>query len=265
MTNEELALNIKAGDKDAEIVLWENIAALVKKNARYFCSKYSWCNLNGYYEDMLQEAFIYMISAANKYKDVSEGGKTFWGYFSTYYLPQAFEDASWGGHTKKKLGEPLNHAFSLDWALNDFGTLPIDNLIDPESEYAYAEIDDMDFWESIGNLLKRIICESPDEETGKIVLFKYLNNTKLKASADYFHMSYGKYRRRYKSGLEYAKDSLLELLENDGDRYGLSEFIESISCHKSGLKAWKERQFTSTTEWLAIRQIESVSSPSREV
>ena len=130
MTNEELALMIKSGDKNAEIILWENIAALVKKNARYFCYKYSCYNLTGSYEDMLQEAFISMISAANHYKTVDEGGKTFWGYFKSYYLAEAFDTAAWGGHTKKKLGEPLNHAFSLDCSLNDSGILPIDNIIE---------------------------------------------------------------------------------------------------------------------------------------
>lgn len=264
MTNEELALRIKDGDKNAEIILWENIAALVKKNARYFCSKYSCYNLTGYYEDMLQEAFISMISAANHYKDVSDGGKTFWGYFSTYYLAKAFDTAAWGGHTKKKLGEPLNHAFSLDCPLNDSGILPIDNFIDPESEYIYSTIDDVDFWESIGNLLIRIVCEVPDEEAKKIVMFQYLNDTTLTAGAEYFHMSYGKYRRRYMSGLKYILNSLLALLDNDDDRYGLSEFIESLSYRKSGLKAWKDRQFTSTTEWLALKHIESSSSLSHE-
>ena len=264
MTNEELALMIKNGDKNAEIILWENIASLVKKNARYFCYKYSCYNLTGSYEDMLQEAFISMISAANHYKTVDEGGKTFWGYFKSYYLAEAFDTAAWGGHTKKKLGEPLNHAFSLDCSLNDSGILPVDNFIDPESEYIYSGIDDADFWESIGNLLIRIICEVPDEEAKKIVMFQYLNDTTLKAGADYFHMSYGKYRRRYRSGLKYILNSLLALLDYGDDRYGLSELIESLSFRKSGLKAWKDRQFTSTTEWLALKQVEYSSSLSHE-
>jgi len=61
MTNEELALKVKSGDTAYLLPLWEGVKRLVELKARDY-------NKPDYYDDMIQEAYLQLQPAAERYK-----------------------------------------------------------------------------------------------------------------------------------------------------------------------------------------------------
>lgn len=109
MTNEELAVRIKTGERDRLLELWEQVRDLIARNAvrRYNSAP----GLGGVeVDDLIQAGFIAMVEAVESF-DPGAGYK-----FTTWLnlpLKTAFAEAG-GYRSEKQKMDPLHHCDSLD-------------------------------------------------------------------------------------------------------------------------------------------------------
>ena len=248
MTNEELAGLIKDGGREHTEELWQNIERFVRLKANNY-------NRPGCIDDMMQEAFLFMLEAVERY-DRAEG-KSFIGYYASYFMPNAFKTAIYGGYGESRVNSPLNKMESLDAPRGEDESVNLlDTLIDTESEEYYRRIEDADYWQCIGRLIQNGIDSIENPDIREVVQFHYERDTTFRAGSIYFGVDYPAYVNRYRSGIRYLKKYLTGLPRAEKERSGLMDYLETHGYYAGGVGAWKNRGFTSTTEWIAMKEIE---------
>lgn len=113
MTNEELAVLIQNGERDALHVLWAQVERFAARMARRYITLSGTSEAE--FDDLYNHAYIALAYAAEAYDP--ERGKTFIGYFALT-LKTAFAEAV-GRRSHKQALDPLHHAGSLDAPLGD--------------------------------------------------------------------------------------------------------------------------------------------------
>lgn len=141
MSNEELALLIKAGQRNLLPVLWEQVDRFVWSQANKMAKRLG--NRRGVsVEDLYQCGFLALVEAVDTF---SEGGKTFAGWLD-FYLKLEF--AAFGGwRTKRQENDPIFHAASLDAPIDeedDDGNTLGDLQADPTAEGAFLAVEEQD-------------------------------------------------------------------------------------------------------------------------
>lgn len=164
MTNEELAMQIQAGERDRLLELWVQIRRLAMVKAeRWVKIERGGVTL----EDLRQAAFLALYPALETW----DGGK---GQFSTWYmihLKAAFSAAT-GQRTKRDAMDPLDHAASLDTPLKDEPdsmTLG-DIIVDPGAEREMEEIAERDFAAYRREVVRRALQLLPEPQREAVVL-----------------------------------------------------------------------------------------------
>ena len=147
LTNEALALRVKEGDKEAELLLWQNVEPLITMQAVRFyvgvklhrpqqAAAFEVC-------DLTQQAFFAVLEAA-RYYDPDEEYK--YTTYLSYTLKNAFRSVV-GIRTSKRdacaYAESMDAPLSLDG--NDEGELTLASLIpDPAAEQQFDMVLDAD-------------------------------------------------------------------------------------------------------------------------
>lgn len=248
MSNEELAALIRDGSMEHTEELWSNIERFV------------WLKANNYnkpdcIDDMMQEAFIAMIEAAEKY-DPAEG-KGFIGYYASYFMPKGFRTALYGGRSESRVNSPLNNMASLDAMRGDEEDVNLlDTLIDTEAEAYYRHIEDTDYWRCIGELLQRGIDSIANPDIREEMQYHYEHDTTLKAGSEHFGVKYSVYTARYTQGIRHLRRYITSLPMEEKRRSGLMDYLESHGYYATGLGAFRNNRFTSATEMMALKEIE---------
>lgn len=178
MTNEELAVMVQSGDRDALLVLWEQVRRLVWK----YANRWAVYGGNGVEaEDLLQAGFIAVLRAVETF-DSSSGAK-----FTTYLYPVLKTEfvAATGQRTRKQQMDPLQSAASLDTPLLDdengdtFGDL----VPDPAAEAAFEAVDEADRLEHLRAVLKEAIAQlAPSHQD--VICRRYYMHEPLLSAAD---------------------------------------------------------------------------------
>lgn len=248
MNNEELAKLISGGRVDLVEELWNNIKRFVKLKAIDY-------GRPEFIDDMTQEAFITMIEAIEKYN--SDSGSGFLHYYASYFMPKAFKVAIYGSRSKGAEERPtVNHA-SLDALVEDGGdTSLLEMLEDPEGEESYRNIEEADYWRSIGEVLQRGIDSIKNDGIRNIIEFQYHHHTTLKECSRIVGISYGVCTSKYRRGLHMLRRYIDTLPREVKGKTGLSDCLGSYTYYAGGVQAWKNRAFTSATEWTALENIE---------
>ncbi|NBH62434.1 sigma-70 family RNA polymerase sigma factor [Anaerotruncus sp. 80] len=248
MTNEELALKVKSGDTAYLLPLWEGVQRLVEIKARSY-------NQPDYYDDMIQEAYLQLQPAAERYKP--SAGKSFIGYYIKYYVPNAFKIALYGGRSESRVNSPDNHLISLYRPVgDDTEACLIDELIDLEGETAHRHIEDADFWQDVGRLLRKGIKQIPSDQQREAVNFHYLHDTTFTNAAHLHGIHVNQWRSQYQNGLRKLRKFLLGLPKEEQEKSGLNDYLESHRNYAGGMGAWKNSGFTSNTEAIALKRIQ---------
>ena len=248
MSNEELSALIRSGSMEHTEELWSNIEHFV------------WLRANNYnkpdcIDDMMQEAFLAMLEAVEKY-DPAEG-RSFIGYYAAYFMPKGFKTALYGGRSESRVNSPLNNMASLDamrGGEEDVNLL--DTLVDTESEAYYRHIEDMDYWRCIGELLQRGIDSIVNPDIREMMQYHYENDTTLKAGSEHFGVKYSVYTARYTQGIRHLRRYLTGLPRAEKERSGLMDYLETHGYYAGSVGTWKNHSFTSSTEWIAMKEIE---------
>ena len=161
MTNEELAVLIKNGERDRLLELWGQVERFAHGRA------IRWERALGgragvTVEDLLQAAFLALLNALERWSP--ERGVTFLTYFKIC-LKGAFSVAC-GVRTPKMGKDPLHSAVSLDMPADpsnpDSSTLG-DLQPDPAAEAQIAAIDERDRLRQLHEALERALKTLPPE------------------------------------------------------------------------------------------------------
>lgn len=179
MSNEELALLIKAGQRNLLPVLWEQVDRFVWSQANKMAKRLG--NRRGVsVEDLYQCGFLALVEAVDTF---SEGGKTFAGWLD-FYLKLEF--AAFGGwRTKRQENDPIFHAASLDAPIDeedDDGNTLGDLQADPTAEGAFLAVEEQDRLERLRAAIEAALQTLPELQQ-EVVRTRILRDQTLKDTA----------------------------------------------------------------------------------
>lgn len=156
MSNEELAQRIKAGEKGAAAMLWQNIKNLVYKLAyRYMTLKKEACTASGVsIDDLAQEAYIAMLKAVEDW----DGEWRFTTFLGRHLLTRWDEAA----HLRTGRSDALQGAVSFEAPVSDDITLA-DAIEDKEAAYKMEQVEQRDYICRLRRDVQEAMESLPDE------------------------------------------------------------------------------------------------------
>ena len=249
----EIVSEIKSGHTDYYKELWAHVEAFVRMRAEKYARITNRYDIT---EDIIQEAYLSLYEAVDYYNP--DSNKSFIGTLAEWYLPKAFHRACYGTITN----EPLNDYTSLYSpvkAADDSQIQLIDTIIDSKSEAYYAAIENQDFWESVGEYLRKGINAMSNEEDRKLLLFMLDNNSGYGKAFEEKILG-EKSRTRYAQIFDRARKNMLRWMRSKGkiDRIktGIDDYLYSARLYSGSLGSFRNHGYSSNVERLALDLIE---------
>lgn len=195
MSNEKLAVQIKAGDTACIEQLWQNIYRLLYMLAgRVYTRRRERCAAAGVtLEDLLQECFFVLMRAVDAYDP--DAVYPFNAYIR-YHMKNTVNTLL-GYRTARQQKEPLNTCTSLDMELTGEGDGDLllgDTIEDPQSEQPFEAVEDAMMYEE----LRRAVDSLPDRER-KIIRYHFYRGLSLKDCTVLLGMHTGSYAGQVKN------------------------------------------------------------------
>ena len=172
MTNEELALRVRAGENDKILELWSCVRGYAWKQAKRWAVA-----LNGRggatAEDLAQVAFLAMLEAANTFK----GTGKFLGWYA-FYIKTNFSKAC-GLRTTRDKNDPIHNAISMQTPIADDSEEMVleDVLEDLNAARAFEEIEHNELSAIVGRALDTLT-----EQQRNVVVYRYWYGLTLEAT-----------------------------------------------------------------------------------
>lgn len=176
MSNEELAIRVKNGDADADLLLWNAVQRFVAVMA----TRYIVAHENSIEpDDLIQSGYIAMRKAANAFEP--ERGRAFLTVLG-YYLKTSFAETA-GTRTIKR--DALLYCDSLNRpafeSQEDGGEL-LDYIEDDTSECPFIDVEQMDFVKYTRSIISAAL-ETLEPVQQALLIDRYLNNKSWKYCA----------------------------------------------------------------------------------
>ncbi len=173
MTNEELSLKIKAGDKSLQGQLWEQIKHFViLKAGRYSFLHADHCRqMSLELNDLIQVGYFAMLEAIEAYSEESEYKFL---AFMNFPLQNQFNELTGLRSSKSKQArdqqQAIDNSVSLEASLNSSDDdLTLSGLIpDPEAEKALAQVEESDYLEKLNADLEKALGRIPKKQANCI-------------------------------------------------------------------------------------------------
>lgn len=165
MTNEELAVLIKAGYTEYIPQLWEQVDKFIWLKANWRADAID--GRGGVTaEDLHQAGYLALLSAVENFDPAKEYK------FLTYLdkrLKTAFAETT-GYRTKRQQLDPIQYAGSLDAPLSDDmdDVTLADSIPDPAAEAAIETVAERDCWDRLHTALEAAIATLPDDQQADI-------------------------------------------------------------------------------------------------
>lgn len=247
MTNEELAVRIKAGEPALMADLWENChkLLLLLMNRELAKGKRELMERHGVTEEDLEQELFFALRAAVKGFDPDAGFK-----FTSYlqFPVRSVIDGALGLRRTKGANDPLNqYGTSLDAPIADgedatFG----DFLRDPDSASDFEAVEEADYQTKLHADLEAALSELPERQEWTI-RSRYYEDKTLEEVAEEQSLS-----RTRVSQNEHS--ALMQLREAQALQSYRADIIEKYSYH-SGLRSFRSNNFTSGIEIAAMRLV----------
>ena len=247
MTNEELAVRIKAGEPALMADLWENChkLLLLLMHRELAKGKRELMERHGVTEEDLEQELFFALRAAVKGFDPDAGFK-----FTSYlqFPVRSVIDGALGLRRTKGASDPLNqYGTSLDAPIADgedatFG----DFLRDPDSASGFEAIEEADYQTKLHADLEAALSEL-SERKERTIRARYLEDKTIAEIAEGHNVSGETVRRD-----EY--EALMQLREAQALQSYRADIIEKYSYH-SGLRSFRSNNFTSGVEIAAMRLV----------
>lgn len=247
MTNEELAVRIKAGEPALMADLWENChkLLLLLMHRELAKGKRELMERHGVTEEDLEQELFFALRAAVKGFDPDAGFK-----FTSYlqFPVRSVIDGALGLRRTKGANDPLNqYGTSLDAPIADgedatFG----DFLRDPDSASDFEAVEEADYQTKLHADLEAALSELPERQEWTI-RSRYYEDKTLEEVAEEQSLS-----RTRVSQNEHS--ALMQLREAQALQSYRADIIEKYSYH-SGLRSFRSNNFTSGVEIAAMRLV----------
>ena len=248
MTNEELAVRIKAGEPALMADLWENCHKLLLLliHRELAKGKRELMERHGVTEEDLEQELFFALRAAVKGFDPDAGLKfTSYLQFPVRSVIDRALGLRYGG---SRSSDPINqYNTSLDAPIADgedatFG----DFLRDPDSASGFEAIEEADYLTKLHADLEAALSELPERQEQTIRL-RYYEDKTLDEVAEDQSLS-----RTRVSQNEHS--ALMQLREAQALQSYRADIIEKYSYH-SGLRSFRSNNFTSGVEIAAMRLV----------
>lgn len=183
MSNEELAIKIKAGDTALYSVLWEQVKGFIYTAAYRFYTRFTdkceRCGVNQY--DLIQSGYFALVDCVNAYKPET-------GYkllsFIKYHLMNHFREAL-GMRTVKGQGEPLNGFYdSLDMEISENGNTLMEEIADQTAGEPFEESEHRVYNEQLREMLDKIMDTALTDTQRDIIIQRYYQGKTLKETGE---------------------------------------------------------------------------------
>lgn len=232
MTNEELAISLQDGNKDALPVLWDQVQNFIYQRAwKFFQLHSAACTRAGIESsDLSQLGFLAFMDAVMAYKPRS--GYTFLT-FLRYPLKNRFREAL-GIRTSKRF--PLNESTSLDVPLmnEENGDTFADVLPDAQAEEAFREVEHKAYLERLHSDLECCLSTLPPD-LENVIRCRYYEGKTLDSIAQMQGRNREGVRQMEQKGLQKLRmGASLRILRRYHD-----DFISTHGYQGTGFTAWK--------------------------
>lgn len=160
MTNEELAVEVKAGNRERLPELWEQVRWFVWREALRRVDLSG--GMGGVTaEDLYQSGYIALVAAADTYDPVA--GRSFVGWLADY-LKTAFAVAG-GYRSRKQSLDPLHRAGTLDAPVSEDSDTTIAELIeDPSAAEDFQNAEQRLYLEQLQTTIESALAQLPEDQ-----------------------------------------------------------------------------------------------------
>lgn len=203
MTNEQLALQIQAGETSLYTPLWEQTEKLIVKLARYYYNGHK-LPASFDFEDCLQCGFIALVRSVQAYKPDK-------GYKLTSYLWNYLRNVI-AEELRIHNGKPLYKTCSYNVPVDDCGEIEMLDIIeDEEAGESFNRVELSDAQRIVREAIERL----PEDQRNIIILLYYKELT-IKQTATYLCITDGQVVELKKKAVRYLrKDRRLMELHRD--------------------------------------------------
>ena len=249
MTNEELCREIQEGRQEYIPVLWGQVSDFVAWRAHKYLTEYPE-HLQQLKDDMINQSYFHFLKAVEAY-DPEQGAFT--SYLS-WHIRNAFTEVLQGGRSERLKQDPVNTAISIDTPISDTEDLTLAELLTDESaEAPHRAIEDRAFWDSVGAFLIDCLDRVRDRQGAEIIRYMYIHGGTVKGAATAVQGAFSPaVYDHYRTAMKQLKKRMTYSVERERmQSIGLDEYI-----YTWGVQGWKNRRFTSSTEYSAMKRIE---------
>lgn len=241
MTNEELAVRIRSGEKEYALQLWKQTERFIGKQARqYMANLITPRGID--VEDLKQAGYLAMIDAAEHYDP--DGGASFL-HFLTFHLHHHFTMAA-GLQSDRSKGDPINTEISLDRQLREGKPETLADLQttnDDALEAAEKRIYNVELRAALENALDQI-----RPEDARTIRARFFDEKTLAETAEESGVSTERIRQRERHGLRdlerkarAKKNSLLAYIELRTDYYHRTNYQHTLTSPVEALAIYREQ------------------------
>ena len=177
--NEQLVIEIKAGNSALLLHLWEQVKPYIRKQARRWISAFD--GLHGVEpDDLINAGYFAMLQAVGAF-DAERSGASFIGLLS-FYLKKQFA-AAYGMHTAAGRNDAIHIAVSLDAPTAEDEDTPLAELIpDVKSSAPFEQIAQRDYITNLRKALDTILAELP-AACREIIVLRYYGDQDISTVA----------------------------------------------------------------------------------
>lgn len=172
ISNEQLAIEIKAGNPDLLITLWEQVKPFICKQARRWISSFN--GLHGIeHDDLINAGYFAMLQTIENFDD-KRHEVSFIGLLS-FYLKKQFSSV-YGTQSAAGKNDAIHISVSLDTPVVDDDDTPLSELIpDKNSHMPFEQIVQRDYNAYLHCVLDTILDTLPTPYR-EIIMLRYYEN-----------------------------------------------------------------------------------------
>lgn len=245
MTNEELAVAIKAGSTDCICSLWENIQRFAyQQSNRYYTTHYDLCISVGItIDDLNQEAFFALLEAIEAYNPDTE--YSFLTYMR-YPLQNAF-NALCGMRTAKQRADALNISCSIYDPIGEDELTIADTIADDTATEEMEAVVNDTYIKQLHSDLETCLAILPHSQRS-VIKAHYYDGLSFDTIGKAIGLTATQCRNREAEGLR-----KLRYGNNSARLKPYQKEIASGNAYKGGIEFWKTTG-GSSVEWEVLKR-----------
>jgi RNA polymerase sigma factor (sigma-70 family) len=269
LTNEELVIRIKGGERELVPELWEQVHKLLlfwlhRLLEGNTANKERAIRAGVTLDDLEQETYFALLDAIKAYDPAT--GFRFSSYIKFSVMKHFYKAI--GMRTVHQRGEPLSRAASTDEELTDDGFSLSDQISDPEAEKQLENVLESIYLKDLHEALEACLKELP-KQAEAVIRYRYYDNKTLEEIGATCSLSGERIRQIESQALDemaemqrlraHREDIIAENIYKGGFRQFKNTRTSSVERTVEKLERFEEREnavaefFHRSIDWAAIR------------